>query len=387
MGSFNTFYAFISNRVLPRSGNDDAEPSDKENYRWNNTHRRHYSDSMPKEAIQQLFPCEDRHSFNPHYQHNLHSTSPIYSTPSSLSTSPTNSSPSSTTSSASAHSLSRVPSTQKPRFQYTYSKRQQRHTQQLQQHQQYQQQRQQRQQHQHHSRSYSYNRHQGRRQSQRNQEHFEHMDDDLMVGYDNQQVYYGSGASTSMARVHPNGSPSYSFATSLSSAFDQSPNPNGIAAFRQLEQQVRPTSVSFSSFGASETERTSQSDALHAAASACIDPNNLLLQQQQPLLPSISEATGTMYLRDHDAVAVVNTDDAALGSRPVSSSSSSSWSPLSASSARTAPMTAKQSLMRIARCDPRQDNWCPAQAGQWTRHYASSRVSGIVTDGRRTRRL
>ncbi|KAF8928229.1 hypothetical protein EDD21DRAFT_369882 [Dissophora ornata] len=380
MGSFNNFYTFISNRVLPKANSDDSHTPNKENYQQNSDtkHRRHYSDSVPKEVIQQLFPCEDRHSFNPHYQHNLHSTSPIYSTPPSLSSSPTNSSPSSTTSSSSLSSPG-----QKPYYQYTQSRRQQ---QQQQQQHQYQQQKQQ--QHQRH-RSFSYSRQHARRQSQQrnysNQQEFDYMDDgDLMIGYDNNQVYYGSGATASMANVHPRGSPSYS-----SAAFDRSPSGNG-----SQHQQYLTSHIS-TSIRSSENERTSappprsQSAAAGAAgASLHVSPfnnnGNIIhnhIGQQQQVLPSISETTATMYMHEEDLAAALEArdTDAAPASRHISSSSSSPSS--------SGHMTAKQSLMRIARCDPRQDNWCPAQSGQWTRHYAEARSSSIVADGRRGRRL
>ncbi|KAI7818519.1 hypothetical protein BC939DRAFT_506489 [Gamsiella multidivaricata] len=363
MGSFNNLYAFISNRVLLRTNSDDSDCS-KESYHPTNTdynrnrlHRRSYSESTstysPKEAIQRMFPCEERHSFNPHYQHNLHSTFPSYSTPPSLSSSPTNSSPSSTASSAS-HSMSAAG--QKAYYQYTHprSARQCFQQQQLQQ---------QQKQRQRHHRSFSYSRQQTRRQCQQHyanqQQHLDCMDDDLLIGYDNQQVYYGSGASASMSRVHPNGSPSYS---PFSSSFDR---------HQSEPQQQRPQSHISSTFRASETKRGSPSLPADAAAAAFSLKSSNHIHNGQHILPSISETTASLHMIEDDADDAV---DAALESSPMPSTTSAS-------------MTAKQSLMRIARCDPRQDNWCSSQSGQWTRHYAETRSSGIVADGRRARRL
>ncbi|KAG9324820.1 hypothetical protein KVV02_001565 [Mortierella alpina] len=118
MGGLNNFYSFFSNRVLPQSPpSPQSTNSDKENLYHaeysQQSKRRSYSDASPalahkEQTIHQLYPYEDRHSFNPHYQHNLHtqSSSPAYSTPPSLSSSPTNSSPSSITSSGAPSSAS-----------------------------------------------------------------------------------------------------------------------------------------------------------------------------------------------------------------------------------------------------------------------------------------
>ncbi|CAO3570873.1 unnamed protein product [Mortierella alpina] len=419
MGGLNNFYSFLSNRVLPQSPpSPQSTNSDKENffspeYSQPNI-RRSYSEASPallrkEQTIHQLYPCEDRHSFNPHYQHNLHTqaSSPAYSTPPSLSSSPTNSSPSSITSSSRSHSamltqsLSQV---QKPYYQQAHPRRPLSYQQQ----QQHQQQQQQYQQHQHQpqqtrlSRSNSLNRQQARRPSLRNhanqpkqQQHFEYMDDDLMVGYDNTHIYYGSGASTStsMARVHPNGSPSY---TSSSSSYSAS---SASGSDRQHNNQARRTShISYSSSHSSENERSTMSPAsrsLSAAAGMSKSNNNahghhhaLQLQQQQQqqqqqhrrasyLLPSISETTVTMASMEAEA----DEEDAdSMAPRPSSASSSASSSSLS-------PLTAKQSLMRIAQCDIRQDGWCSQQSGQWSRHYAETHSRGMMTDGRRARRL
>ncbi|KAF9582822.1 hypothetical protein BGW38_010717 [Lunasporangiospora selenospora] len=192
MGSFN-LYSFFSNRILPQPTAPTKETSSSAS---SAAHLRFHSDSATAStaSIQQLFPCEDRHSFNPHYQHNLHSTSPTYSTPPSLSSSPTNSSPSSITSPSSAAYTS--PSTRS----YYPSQDQ------------YQQKRGRRQ---HYnapgSRAYVYQqqqRSQSRRQLQQRLYHeqdlLEYMDDDLMVDYGSSSTHPRQH-STGMSRVHPSG--------------------------------------------------------------------------------------------------------------------------------------------------------------------------------------
>lgn len=86
-----------------------------------------------------------------------------------------------------------------------------------------------------------------------------------------------------------------------------------------------------------------------------------------------------VYAFDRASEVAVASTAAAGEIRPVLASNSSSSS--------SSPMTAKQSLLRITRCDPRQDNWCSQQSGQWTRLYAQTRSNGPAADGRRTRRL
>ncbi|KAG0256430.1 hypothetical protein BG011_004507 [Mortierella polycephala] len=401
MGSFTTLYSYISNRVLPQPPTTHHHEN-KENYSSNDCNtatnrihqQRYFSDSasalVQKESTHQLFPCEEQHTFNPHYQHNLHSTSPSYSVPPSLSSSPTNSSPSSTVSSSSrshsaalSHSL--LQSGQKPYYQQQPQSRRQ--PQQQQQHQQHQR-----------NRSYSYNCQQARLQNQRNhaqqQQHYEFMDDDLLIGYDSHNVYYGSGATASMTRVHPNGSPSSLFSSSASDRQQQ----------QQQQQNRRTSHISYSSSRSSETERVSlpvsrsAEDASYSSPSSersstsstsyahglGLGMNRRQQQQQQQqqhnnnkagsyILPSISETTATMYLQEHG----LNEEDS-VSHRPALTSTSTS---------KPSAMTAKQSLMRIAQCDIRQDGWCSSQSGQWTRHYAETRPCGIFVEGRRARRM
>ncbi|KAF9202265.1 hypothetical protein BGZ49_007560 [Haplosporangium sp. Z 27] len=342
MGSFN-LYTYISNRVLPQNNSSD---NSKENYTF--VHRRSVSSSviLPKETIQQLYPCEDRHSFNPHYQHNLHSASP-YSTPPSLSSSPTNSSPSST-SSSSSHSLSH--SGHKPYYQYNHpSARRSASSQSVQQqyHQQYQK----------HNRSNSYTRQQTKRQNhqQRNNvnQYFDALDDDLVIGYDGQRFFYESGAS-SMVRVHPNGSPSYSsYPSSVSSTF------GGRHPSQQQQQQRWSSHISWS-----ENENIpSPASRSHSAAQPSTPESNHIQNRQNSItssLPRISEVAVTESNIETHSTCNTTSDS------------------------RT---TARHSLMRIVQCDIRNDDWCSQQSGQWTRHYAETRSIGVKADGRRTGRL
>ncbi|KAG0217411.1 hypothetical protein BGX31_000254, partial [Mortierella sp. GBA43] len=248
------------------------------------------------------------------------------------------------------------------------------------------------QQHQQHqrNRSYSsYGRQQGRRQNYRclADQHFEYMDDDLMIGYDNQHIYYGSGSSTSMGRVHPHGSPSYTFGSSVPSVMDRH--------HLQDQQQRRRTShISASASRASETERASPAFRSLSAASVAhgmsshksTNPNHIHSGHQW--LPCISETSATMYMHVHngnghdDQGLDEESNAATLGPR-LSSTTASASTP----STTSAPESARQSLMRISRCDLRQDGWCSQRAGQWTRHYAEARPIGLVADGRRARRL
>ncbi|KAG0050946.1 hypothetical protein BGZ83_004278 [Gryganskiella cystojenkinii] len=369
MGSFNNFYSFISNRVgvLPKNNtNEDTQPTTNVAVAVKNdsySHQRYYSDSnaalLQKEAIQELFPCDNRHSFNPHYQHNLHSSSLNaslpYSTPPSLSSSPTNSSPSSTTSASSRRSSNN-------KYNYYQQQREQQQQQQQQPHLKrstsassssstYQS---------NSRKSYSYNRHQTRRQNQAVRNHanhgqyYEYMDDDMMVGYDNphQQNHYSNNSnrySTSMTRVHPQGSSSYtSFSTSTGSDRSSSFTSNG-----------RRTSHIFSfPPSASENERRMSSGVSS--------------------VPSIAAAA---------TIAAASPRSSGPALEPISETSVVSSPVIPNSNINNKPTKAQQSLMRIAQCDRRVDSWCTQQAGQWTRHYAETSSCGVMADGRRTRRM
>jgi hypothetical protein len=317
--------------------------------------------------------------------------------------------------------------TQKPFYQQPHPRRSQSSTRQRQQHHQ-----QQQQQHQRHY-NYSYSRQQARQLNQRNhanQDDVDNLDDDLLVGYDNQQIYYGSGSSTSMARVHPSGSPSYDTHPSFPSSSDR----------RHQQHSGRSGYISALSYPPrlSENERTMSpaSRSLFAAAASAVKssiqygqasqskpqyPQQQQQHQQQQqqqqqrqgrqqrraghtrhqstshFLPSISERRATMHMHEEEDVytfdhaskgVAASASTAAAGeTRTVSASNSSSSLSSSSSSSASTPLTARQSLLRIAQCDPRQDNWCSQQSGQYTRLYAQTRSNGPLADGRRTRRL
>ncbi|KAK3818107.1 MAG: hypothetical protein J3R72DRAFT_460337, partial [Linnemannia gamsii] len=456
MGSFNTLYTFLSSRVLPQHHIDNSDNNDictSPPTTTKSRHQRTFSDPMlPKETVQKLFPCDNRHSFNPHYQHNLHTTSSstIYSTPPSLASSPTDSSPSSTISS-STHSHSVVsPSytmtqaTQKPFYQQPHPRRSQSssstYRQRQQQHQQQQQQPLQQQQHQYQRHYNSYSQQQARRLNQRNhasQQYVDNMDDDILIGYDNQQIYYGSGSSTSMARVHPNGSPTHDTHASMSSdrqhqyqEQQQQQQHNGRSGYisalsypprlSENERMSSPASRSLFAAAASAVKSSIHYGQQHTSQPKPQYPQQQQHQQKQQhqgrqqrraeharhqsashFLPSISERRATMHMHEEEDVFAFDHASgvgAASASAPVSrasddvrhlsaSNSTSSLSSSCSSSSSSTPMTAKQSLLRIAQCDPRQDNWCSQQSGQWTRMYAQTRSNGPRADGRRTRRL
>ncbi|KAF9138765.1 hypothetical protein BGX30_008770 [Mortierella sp. GBA39] len=434
MGSFNTLYTFLSSHVLPQNNNNTTIAEDVKEYTQPATKTRHHrtfsdpsSAMLPKETVQKLFPCDNRHSFNPHYQHNLHTTSSstIYSTPPSLASSPTDSSPSSTASSSHSHTTSSTytmtQATQKPFYQQPHPRRSQSASstrrQQQQQQQQY-----------HNQRHYNYSnsRQQARRLSQRGHathHDIDNMDDDILIGYDNQQIYYGSGSSTSMARVHPSGSPPYDTHPSFSSSSDRQHQQEHARSgyisamsypprLSENERTVSPASRSLFAAAASAVKSSIQYG--QASSSSQSKPQYPQHQQQQHhqgrqqrraehvrhqsashFLPSISERRATMHMHEEEDVyafdyasEVAAASTSAAGEiRTVSASKSSSSLSSSSSTSSSTPITAKQSLLRIARCDPRQDNWCSQQSGQWTRLYAQTRSNGPLADGRRTRRL
>ncbi|KAG0375417.1 hypothetical protein BGX24_009143 [Mortierella sp. AD032] len=270
--------------------------------------------------------------------------------------------------------------TQKPFYQQPHPRRSQSssstYRQRQQQHQQQQQQPLQQQQHQYQRHYNSYSQQQARRLNQRNhasQQYVDNMDDDILIGYDNQQIYYGSGSSTSMARVHPNGSPTHdTHDTHASMSSDRQHQ------YQEQQQQHNGRSGYISAL--SYPPRLSENERLSSPAS-------------RSLFAAAASAEEDVFAFDHAsgvgaASASVPVSRASDDVRHLSASnSSSSLSSSCSSSSSSTPMTAKQSLLRIAQCDPRQDNWCSQQSGQWTRMYAQTRSNGPRADGRRTRRL
>ncbi|KAG0099447.1 hypothetical protein BGZ93_007554 [Podila epicladia] len=312
-----------------------------------------------KEQAIRRFPCEDRHSYNPHYQHNLISELPSYSTPPSLSSSPTNSSPASFNSSKSSMSVSGSRAT------YGHSSNKNNYH-----HRNYNQPSSYQHSNSHHGfsgyntvgsscgRQYSYMRQQQRRQNQRKQS-YEYMDDDLVIG------------ASSMALFSPGEpvvlSPSSSTSSLASSSrinYSQQPRQSvsristSIASLSSLlESQVSPSksSVAFSPVGRHHSHTSRRGGDSFSSSVG--------------LLPSISE-NSTSSKMDH-----------------ASAHGATSSSPLSSPNNQAKRMTAQKSLRRIAQCASNQDNWCSSKAGQWTRHYAETRSRSVMTDGRRHRCL
>ncbi|KAF9392905.1 hypothetical protein CPB97_007431 [Podila verticillata] len=319
-----------------------------------------------KEQAIRRFPCEDRHSYNPHYQHNLISELPSYSTPPSLSSSPTNSSPASFTSSKSSMSFKGSRAT----YGHSSGKTNNYH-------------------HSHQSRSsdqhsnnypgfsgyntvgsnggrqYSYMRQQQRRQNQQRQ-YYEYMDDDLMIGASSMTLF----SPGEVAVLSPSSSTSSLASSSRQINYrPQQPARQSIGRISTsiaslsslLENQVSPSksSVAFSPLGRHHSHSSRRGGDLFSVSVG--------------LLPSISETSAPSSKMDHAS---------ALGA-----TSSSSPLPSLTKNQATKKMTAQKSLRRIAQCASNQDNWCSAKAGQWTSHYAETRSRSIMTDGRRHRRL
>ncbi|KAF9903374.1 hypothetical protein EC991_003875 [Linnemannia zychae] len=311
-------------------------------------------------ALQQ-FPCEERHSYNPHYQHNLVS-SPTYSSPPSLCPSSAGSSPSSAYSSGSStSSLSRATGARalnQEQSSNSNSKQQDHH----------------------------YYRHYNRRQNQRHyayQQQNEHYHDDWMFGISEDDSYNG-GASMACAQpqdplaIASSSSTAPSLNGSLRSSISRRDRPkvsNGslsVATTLNSAKHRRPT-VTFSpvvlhhpAAGQDFTAMLSSSHSSSPAASLASAPAKLL--------PSIAESS--MGLNSSMAMATAKAD-----------SSTTIQQHQQQQPASTGRMTAKQSLMRIAQLSKDQDGWCSHKAGQYTQGYAEARSRGMKLDGRRARRL
>ncbi|KAG0073541.1 hypothetical protein BGZ93_011206 [Podila epicladia] len=362
MGSFSNFRSFLSNHIL--SNNQSQSQSQSHD-----------------QQKQQKASLDDRslHSFNPHYQHNLHSTA--YSTPPSLASSPTNSSPTSTTSSSSN------PSYNKARYGYStvnskgvksppqhsqqyFPRRSYYHQQQIQQQQLLQQQQNSRQHHQH--RSNNGHQYQQNRRSYRN-----HHNQACL--YEEDELSLGSSST----------------ATAMDLASPIDPSPLSVSMWQgrrrpaQQQQQQQGQTSHILVFRASETEKHASRASSKRSPPSVSRPRSTAhptkhhssADQYQYLSSSpftISESrasTAVSYMQDVDV-----SDGVDMPSSAASSSSSSS------SSASRDKMDAKTSLMRIAQCGRHEDSWCSLQSGQYTRHYAESR-SGVTVDGRRARRM
>ncbi|KAI1318439.1 hypothetical protein EDD11_006523 [Mortierella claussenii] len=320
-----------------------------------------------RERALQQFPCEEKHSFNPHYQHNL-STSPPFST-SPLSSSPSDSSPSSSaySSSSSSSSLSRATGVRSSSQDFHQHQQQNSYTHTM-------------------GRSttnykndHSFHRHNNRRQSircytyqQQQQEQQESFVDEWMFGIaEDDGIYRGSTArmnetmGPSMMRASPQESPispsSSSSTASFKSLLSRKSRPQRGSVMNAFTAAATPRStVSFSPVVSEQTLITSPSS--------------------KGLLPSISESS------------LFSASDSSNGHIAVTSFSSATVS----SSCSPQPqqqhfssggLTAQQSLMRIAHCSKSDDGWCTQKAGQYTQRYAQSNPRSMMVDGRRGRRM
>ncbi|KAG0288790.1 hypothetical protein BGZ96_007462 [Linnemannia gamsii] len=307
-----------------------------------------------RERALQQFPCEERHSYNPHYQHNLVS-SPTYSSPPSLCPSSAGSSPSSAYSSNSSNSsLSRATGARV--LNQEQSNKQQDHY---------------------------YYRHYNRRQNQRHyayQQQNEHYYDDWMFGISEDDSYNG-GDSMSCAQpqdplviVASSSTKAPSLNGSLRSSISRKERPqvsNGSFSFvTQISAKNRRPTVTFSPVVLHHPAAGQEFTALQSSSFASSQSSSSVSAK---LLPSIAESS--MGLNSSMAMATAQAESTMVQHEKQQQPTN------------TSRMTAKQSLMRITQLSKDQDGWCSHKAGQYTQGYAEARSRGMKLDGRRARRL
>ncbi|KAG0311078.1 hypothetical protein BGZ97_012096 [Linnemannia gamsii] len=304
-----------------------------------------------RERALQQFPCEERHSYNPHYQHNLVS-SPTYSSPPSLCPSSAGSSPSSAYSSNSSNSsLSRATGARV--LNQEQSNKQQDH---------------------------HYYRHYNRRQNQRHfayQQQNEHYYDDWMFGISEDDSYNG-GASMSCTQpqdplviIASSSTKAPSLNGSLRSSISRKVSNGSFSVVTQISAKNRRPTVTFSPVVLHHPAAGQESAALQSSSFASSQSSS---SAPAKLLPSISESS--MSLNSSMAMATAQAEST------VFQQLEKQQQPASAGR-----MTAKQSLMRITQLSKDQDGWCSHKAGQYTQGYAEARSRGMKLDGRRARRL
>ncbi|KAG0365650.1 hypothetical protein BGX24_004015 [Mortierella sp. AD032] len=313
-------------------------------------------------ALQQ-FPCEERHSYNPHYQHNLVSLQ-TYSSPPSLCPSSTGSSPSfaySSGSESSTSSFSRATGARALSQGQSNNSHVNKHQD-------------------HHYRHFNH------RQSQRHytyQQHSKHYHDDWMFGISEDDDDNG-GASMSCAHpddalvvVSSSSKPATSLNGSLRSSFSRRDRPqvsNGFlsaATSQTLTKKHRRPTVTFSPVVLHHPfeDQDFMASPLPSLSSS---PVSSLASAPAKLLSNIVESS--VSLNSSMAMATAKAESTTIIQQQ--------QQPASA-----VRMTAKQSLMRIAQLSKDQDGWCSQKAGQYTQGYAEARSRGMKLDGRRTRRL
>ncbi|GJJ70391.1 hypothetical protein EMPS_02740 [Entomortierella parvispora] len=344
-----------------------------------------------REQAKHQFPCEERHSFNPHYQHNLVSTSPP-----SLTSSPTNSSPSSTSSHS---SLSRASGARSFGYrsgsyygqQHHQSSQQSLHQQPYRHHNSYY--------NSHgyynglHSHganhssynysgnnnggNYSYHRQYNRRlnQATRSQQQYEYFEDAVMI--------------------HQNGSTSSLSSSSLAA----SSSSLAVSTSQSRQRSVSRATVTFSPttevypYG-TIGRRASSHSSLNGSAMPSISESSRIspaMDRRRRLSGAYSEADATSGNNAHAATSTsssCSTFGSDLPSVTVTAATTQgSTTGGSRDSDSKKRMTAHESLKRIAQVAAHEDGWCSQKAGQYSRQYAETRSRGIVADGRRNRRL
>ncbi|OAQ30598.1 hypothetical protein K457DRAFT_892541 [Linnemannia elongata AG-77] len=306
-----------------------------------------------RERALQQFPCEERHSYNPHYQHNLVSSSPTYSSSPSLCPSSVGSSPSSAYSSNSSNSsLSRATGA-RVLTQEQSNKQQQDH---------------------------HYYRHYNRRQNQRHyayQQQNEHYHDDWMFGISEDDSYNG-GASMACAQpqdalviVASSSSKTSSLSGSLRSSISRRVSDGSLSVATQISAKNRRPTVTFSPV---VFHHPAPGQKFTALLSSSFASSSQTSSGPAKLLPSIAESS--IGLNSSTTMATAKAESTMVAQNL------QQQQPVSAGR-----MTAKQSLMRIAQLSKDQDGWCSHKAGQYTQGYAEARSRGMKLDGRRARRL
>ncbi|KAG9321091.1 hypothetical protein KVV02_007616 [Mortierella alpina] len=288
-------------------------------------------------ALEQ-FPCEDRHSFNPHYQHNL-LTSSANSTPSLFSTSANSSA--SSYSSSSTFSLSRATGTRA--LGHESSQQSQTISSGAGGRQNY-------------SSYHHYHHHKNPRRFARLQQQQDRGHDDWMFGISDDDDIRAASTSPSgpcMGRVHPQNAPicppSLSSAASLRSSLVR----------RSRPQRGTVTSDTFL------TESQIKKQRSMVTFSSVILQHPPCTEQPSTALPSISESSQRSLASNSSATAFEATPSGRVDCHQESS-------------------PARQSLMRIAQMSKDQDGWCSQNAGQYTHRYAEARPRGMMLDGRRS---
>ncbi|KAK3829493.1 MAG: hypothetical protein JOS17DRAFT_748368 [Linnemannia elongata] len=308
-----------------------------------------------RERALQQFPCEERHSYNPHYQHNLVS-SPTYSSSPSLCPSSAGSSPSSAYSSNSSNSSlsratgARVLTQEQPNKQQP---------------------------------DHHYYRHYNRRQNQRHyayQQQNEHYHDDWMFGI-SEDDSYNRGASMTCAQpqdplaITSSSSKAPSLNGSLRSSISRKERPQvsdgSLSVATQISAKNRRPTVTFSPVVLHHPAPDQEFTALLSSSFASSSQTS---STPAKLLPSIAESS--MGLNSSMAMATAKAE-----------STMAVQNLQQQQPASVGRMTAKQSLMRIAQLSKDQDGWCSHKAGQYTQGYAEARSRGMKLDGRRARRL